>query len=192
MATPGGVTAPDNPPAPPSDPAPAEGPAADGTGGLLTGNDGLPLPQIPGEKAKLIKSGINKGLAVAPQQAPPEVKAIIAAANRIALFKKYPYRYGGGHRSFTDSAYDCSGTASYALRGANLVSSPLPSGSYMKWGEKGYGRWVTVFAHPGHMYLVIAGLRYDTSGTTDGTRWDAQKRSPAGYQIRFPDAPWNI
>ena len=132
-----------------------------------------------GKRAKLVN-----GQAVAPRSAPPRVKKAIAAANRI---DHKPYRYGGGHGSFNDSAYDCSGAVSYVLHAAGLLKSPMPSGSFMNWKRPGYGKWITVFAHGGHAYAVIAGLRWDTSMTPgDGPGWSAQMRSPAGFSIRHP------
>jgi cell wall-associated NlpC family hydrolase len=122
--------------------------------------------------------------AIAPVDAPPAVKAAIAAANRIV---GKPYRYGGGHARFLDSGYDCSGTVSFALRGARLLTSPLPSSRFMSWGERGAGQWITVYAHGGHAYAVIAGLRLDTAGPGErGPRWRTQMRSTAGFVARHP------
>jgi hypothetical protein len=115
---------------------------------------------------------------------PRAVRQIIAAANRIA---RHPYRYGGGHASFTDSAYDCSGSVSYALRGARLLSAPLDSGGFMSWGAAGRGRWVTIYAKPSHMYMVVRGRRFDTTGRAEtGSRWQPDARSSAGYTVRHP------
>ncbi len=126
------------------------------------------------------------GNAIAPADAPEAVKQIIAAGNRI---HDLPYRYGGGHRAdFRDSAYDCSGSVSYALRGAGLLDSPMPSGGFMRWGESGAGRWVTIYANPGHMYMVVAGLRFDTSGRAKaGSRWQTDMRPTSGYAVRHPE-----
>ena len=124
------------------------------------------------------------GLASAPAGAPQQVIDAIAAANRIV---GKPYRYGGGHGSFEDSGYDCSGAASYALHGADVLDAPLDSSSLMSFGESGEGEWITVYAHGGHAYLVIAGLRFDTSGSgEEGPRWRPEKRSPSGYTVRHP------
>jgi peptidoglycan hydrolase-like protein with peptidoglycan-binding domain len=124
------------------------------------------------------------GLADAPAGAPPAVTAAIAAGNAIATL---PYRYGGGHRSFTDSAYDCSGSVSYALRGAGLIDAPLPSGDLATWGAPGAGAWMTVYANAGHAFMVVAGLRFDTSGRSrGGSRWQAAPRSTAGFTARHP------
>jgi cell wall-associated NlpC family hydrolase len=124
------------------------------------------------------------GLAVAPESAPEAVKAIIAAGNKIA---KKPYRYGGGHGRWNDSGYDCSGSISYALHGAGLVSRPRSSGEYETWASSGRGEWITVYANGGHAYMVVAGLRFDTSGLDeDGSRWHRTKRPTDGYVVRHP------
>jgi cell wall-associated NlpC family hydrolase len=153
-------------------------PALAGSGGVGTGsgdnNDG------PAGKAKL-----RNGLAVAPSNAPSRVKQVIAAANDIAKGK--PYCYGGGHGSFNDNCYDCSGAVSYALHGGDFVSSPMPSGSYGSWGKRGKGKWITVFANSGHVYAVIAGLRFDTSMTPgEGPGWSNEMRSSSGFRVRHP------
>ena len=124
------------------------------------------------------------GLAVAPADAPEAVKQVIAAGNEIA---KKPYKYGGGHGSWNDSGYDCSGSVSYALHGAGLVRRPRDSGEFMSWGSRGRGEWITVYAHGGHMYMMVAGLRFDTSGREeDGTRWHDTRASREGYAVRHP------
>ena len=139
---------------------------------------------VPGAKATLLPNG----LAAAPLDAPPEVHAAIAAANRIV---GKPYRYGGGHARVEDSGYDCSGTVSYALIGAKLLKTPLDSGSFMRWGAAGPGEWITVYTNPGHAFAVIAGLRLDTSAAGDpsgrkGPRWRPALRSTRGYRARHP------
>jgi cell wall-associated NlpC family hydrolase len=127
----------------------------------------------------------DDGLAVAPADAPEAVKAIIAAGNKIA---KKPYKYGGGHSKFRDTGYDCSGSVSYALHGAGLIKRPMDSGEFMKWGPRGRGTWVTIRSNRGHMYMVVAGLRFDTSARkTDGSRWTDEMRSARGYVGRHPD-----
>jgi len=123
--------------------------------------------------------------AIPPGSAPDPVKNAIYAANRIT---KKPYRYGGGHRRFRDTAYDCSGAVSYALRGAGLLDSPLFSSLFMKWGEAGRGQWITVYTNPGHAYVVIAGLRFDTSGPGErGPCWRQGVRSSRGFVARHPE-----
>ncbi len=134
----------------------------------------------PGERAALID-----GEAVAPAGAPLVVKAVIEAANRI---NETPYVWGGGHGSFEDSGYDCSGAVSYALHGGGLISSPLDSGGFTAWGSPGGGSWITVYANYGHAYMVVAGLRFDTSMTGgNGPRWSTEMRSSSGFTARHPD-----
>ena len=124
------------------------------------------------------------GLAVAPAGAPPQVQAIIAAGNQIA---SKPYVFGGGHGKWDDVGYDCSGSVSFALHGAGLLDQAMPSGSFVSWGDPGPGQWVTIYANGGHIYMVVAGLRFDTSGrSVHNTRWQAEQRSSAGYTVRHP------
>jgi peptidoglycan hydrolase-like protein with peptidoglycan-binding domain len=115
---------------------------------------------------------------------PSVVARVIAAANRI---QRKPYKYGGGHGRWNDSGYDCSGSVSYALRGGGLLSSALTSSGFMRWGAPGRGRRITVYASPGHVYMVIDGRRFDTTGRSEtGSRWQASDRSSAGYVVRHP------
>ena len=115
---------------------------------------------------------------------PAVVRRIIAAGDRIA---HKPYKYGGGHGRWNDTGYDCSGSVSYALHGAGLLSSSLTSGGFMSWGSRGPGRWVTIYASPSHVYMVVAGRRFDTTGRNEtGTRWQPSDRSSAGYVVRHP------
>ena len=133
-----------------------------------------------GEKAIVTPDG----KAIAPESAPPEVKAIIAAGNEIS---HKPYRYGGGHGKWKDSGYDCSGSVSYALHGADLLDRPMASGGFMSWAKAGKGEWVTTYAHEGHMYMVVAGIRFDTSAKgPGGSRWTTEMRSTRGYVARHP------
>jgi hypothetical protein len=159
--------------------------AARGTGGAVF----VPPPPPPQ------KAYIWSGRAVAPASAPARVKRVIAAANEIV---EKPYRYGGGHRAFRrgwlDSGYDCSGAVSHALHGGGFLRSPLPSGALMSWGSSGPGRWMTVYAHGGHVYLVVAGLRFDTSmrdpdapGPSTGPRWSKTLRRSASFVPRHPN-----
>jgi hypothetical protein len=157
--------------------------------GLWTG------PEVPGTKAMLLADGT----AAAPADAPEQVKQAIWAANSLQAL---PYRYGGGHNLKFDvsEGADCSGTVSFALHAAGLLKAPLDSGSFMSWGHRGKGAWITVFTNPGHAYAKIAGLRLDTSvagmsRTTkgfaasvfeSGPRWRPMDRSPRGYVRRHP------
>lgn len=139
-------------------------------------------PTVPGQKAKLLKDG----RAVAPESAPQIVKDVIAAANKI---EDKPYLWGGGHGSWKAKGYDCSGAMSYALHGGNLLKTPLDSTGFMSYGERGVGEWITTYGHGGHAYMVVAGLRWDTSGNTDGTdgpSWFNDERSPRGFTARHP------
>jgi len=127
----------------------------------------------------------DDGLAVAPASAPQEVKDIIEAGNEIAT---KPYKYGGGHGRWRDSGYDCSGSISYALHGAGLLDQALDSTGFMSWGDRGRGEWVTIYANSGHAYMVVAGLRFDTSARKQtGNRWSETMRSPSGYVKRHPE-----
>ena len=146
-------------------------------------------PPTPPAKAKLVD-----GRVIAPASAPRRVKRAITAANRIV---EKPYIYGGGHSPFEKgvlaAGYDCSGAVSYALYGGRFLLSPLPSGSMMSWGRTGPGRWITVYAHGGHAYAVIAGFRFDTSmhdadapGPSSGPRWSRTLRESSAFVARHP------
>jgi peptidoglycan hydrolase-like protein with peptidoglycan-binding domain len=140
-----------------------------------------PTKLAPGDRATID----SNGLAMAPASAPQAVKDIIAAGNNIA---HKPYRYGGGHGRWNDTGYDCSGSVSYALHGAGLLNTQLTSGEFETWGVAGAGQWVTIYANGGHVYMMVAGLRFDTSGlSSDGTRWHTSSRSSSGYVVRHPD-----
>jgi hypothetical protein len=145
-------------------------------------------PPPPPEEATLVD-----GRVIAPASAPRRVKRVIEAANRLV---EKPYVYGGGHKPFSstlDSGYDCSGAVSYALYGGRFLRSPLPSGALMSWGEEGPGEWITVYAHGGHAYIVVAGLRFDTSmrdpdapGPSTGPRWSRTLRESDAFVARHP------
>ena len=141
-------------------------------------------PMVSGSRAVL-----RNGVAYAPSQAPQSVKNAIWAANTL---RRKPYVWGGGHGSFNDRGYDCSGTISFALHGAGLLNSPLPSNDLMRYGERGRGRWVTIYSRNGHTFAVIAGLRLDTTdlgrGGDVGPRWYAYGRDTSGYVARHPAA----
>jgi cell wall-associated NlpC family hydrolase len=147
-------------------------------------------PPPPPEKATLVD-----GRVIAPASAPTRIKRVIAAANRLV---KKPYVYGGGHKPYSsasrlDRGYDCSGSVSYALHGGGFLRSPLPSGSLMNWGRSGPGTWITVYTSPSHAYVVIAGLRFDTSmhdpdapGPRTGPRWSSTLRKSKAFIARHP------
>jgi cell wall-associated NlpC family hydrolase len=125
---------------------------------------------------------LSDGTAVAPENAPDVVKRVIMAANEIA---KFPYKWGGGHGAWRDNGYDCSGSVSFALAGAGLLRSPLTSGGFLNYGAPGAGRWITIYTSYGHIFMVIGGLRFDTSGQgRAGTRWQAEPRSTSGFAMR--------
>ncbi|MFN2615849.1 MAG: hypothetical protein ABR581_01860 [Thermoleophilaceae bacterium] len=127
---------------------------------------------------------LHDGTAQAPADAPDVVKRVILAANEIA---KFPYKWGGGHGSWRDSGYDCSGSVSFALAGAGLLDRPLASGNFVSWGADGPGDWITIYANSGHIFMVVAGLRFDTSGQgRAGTRWQDAARSTGGFAVRHP------
>ncbi|TMM10636.1 MAG: NlpC/P60 family protein [Actinobacteria bacterium] len=138
-------------------------------------------PGAPGGRAILLPNG----QAEAPVNAPGVVARVIAGGNAIANF---PYIWGGGHGSWQDNGYDCSGSVSYALAAGGLLKSPLTSGSFESWGDPGPGKWITIEASGGHVYMYVAGLRFDTSGRSGplGTRWSTLIRSNAGFVARHP------
>ena len=112
------------------------------------------------------------------------VARVVAAANAIA---GKPYVYGGGHGSFESAGYDCSGSVSYALHGGGLISSPIDSTGFMSYGAPGPGKRITIYANPGHVYMVIDGRRFDTSARSEtGSRWTGTSRSGSGYVVRHP------
>src|SRR6266403_2927281 len=134
------------------------------------------------------KACLRFGQACAPEKAPLAVKRAIWAANQL---RSKPYRYGGGHHSFNDRGYDCSGTISYALAGAGLIKSPMSSGEFRHFGRRGRGKWITVYARDGHTFAIIAGLRLDTTPyLTAHDRWApawySAVRTPSGFEARHP------
>ena len=129
----------------------------------------------------------QNGYAIAPPKAPERVLLAVAAGNRIAGL---PYAYGGGHGGGNDDAFDCSGAASYVLHAAGLLVSPMPSEGFRHYGESGPGEWISVYARHGHVFLVIAGLRFDTGWNGDhssGPQWTTHGRPATGCVIRHPE-----
>jgi cell wall-associated NlpC family hydrolase len=184
-----------------STPAPAStGPVSTATGGAPVGSaatsssagdvaatelaaEAKPQLLVPGSLARYVN-----GLAAAPMSAPASVQQVIWAANQIIGL---PYIFGGGHASFVSPGYDCSGTVSFALHGASLISTPMDSSEFEGWGGHGIGRWVTIFTNPEHAYMTIAGLRLDTSSADDptneqGPRWRPLRPANAGFMMRHP------
>lgn len=128
---------------------------------------------------------IVQGKAVPPAGLPKKVMEAVSAGNEIVGL---PYKYGGGHRSFDDNGYDCSGTVSYALHGAGLIHSPGTSSSFRKYGKSGVGKYITIYAKSGHTFIIIAGLRLDTgyNGENEGPKWSTKSRPIKGYSARHP------
>jgi cell wall-associated NlpC family hydrolase len=137
------------------------------------------IPPSVGRRAEVISSGE----AAAPFDAPQVVIQVVEAANQIA---RTPYRWGGGHGAWRDKGYDCSGSVSFALAAAGLLSQPLDSTRFMSYGNAGPGKWITIYANAGHAWMTIAGLRFDTGGLKSGTRWQASMRSTDGFVVRHP------
>jgi hypothetical protein len=155
-------------------------------------------PDAPAEEPEVIQwpapprgayATMRKGSrkARAPKSAPKPVKKMIRAANQLV---RKPYKWGGGHARIKDRGYDCSGAVSYVLRAGGYLSYPLDSGGLAKWGKRGAGNWVRVYAHKNHAFMVIAGLRFDTSpyGASGGKgpRWRDTVRPTKGFKLRHP------
>jgi cell wall-associated NlpC family hydrolase len=157
------------------------------------GSNGSYTPPSPAERKRIYTAthpvgGVDSALllnrtALAPASAPDPIRQMISAANQIV---GQPYVWGGGHGSFQSKGYDCSGAVSYALAGAGLVQAPMTSGGFMSYGIPGPGRWLTIYANPGHVYAVIAGLRWDTVGDARGSgpRWHPLDAYPQGFVAR--------
>jgi hypothetical protein len=151
-----------------------------------------PTETVPGAPEGAPLSGtatlLPNGTALAPPNAPFAIQNAIRAANRIHT---RTYIWGGGHRRWKSKGYDCSGAVSYVLHAAGLLSAPLVSGQLARWGYPGTGGWITVFANRHHTFMVIAGLRFDTSPVGEtlnqgrGPRWRVYLRSATGYAIRY-------
>jgi cell wall-associated NlpC family hydrolase len=130
-----------------------------------------PAPSPAQRTAANCGATLIDGEAVPPAGAPPVVKRVIAAANEI---DGTPYIWGGGHASFTAKGYDCSGAVSYALHGADLLDYTMVSGQLAHYGDPGPGRWITIYANAEHVFMVVAGLRFDTRNDPEhitGPRW---------------------
>jgi hypothetical protein len=159
-----------------------------GGAGILPG----PTPQstpshpiVPGAVAKIIH-----GVAYAPSLAPLAVQRAIWAGNKI---RTKPYIYGGGHGTFNDAGYDCSGTVSYLLHSGGLIDVTMDSSEFMSWGLRGHGHWISVYSNPGHAFIQIAGIRMDTSSEGDpnytggsGPRWRPLLQDTSGFTVRHP------
>jgi len=174
--------------------------AAPATAGVSVGPASASLPQplsVTDIRKQLAQSGMTAsttqatltpdGLAVAPVDAPAAVQAVINAGNEIA---RLPYRYGGGHMTYEDSAYDCSGSISYVFAAAHLLDHTVVSGQLEQWGDAGPGKWITVFANVGHTFMYVAGLRFDTVALAEtGSRWSdrpANEPDLKTFSVRHP------
>ena len=141
-------------------------------------------PPPPPEPLARAAVSSDRRTALAPVGAPAAVVNAVAAANRIT---RKPYKWGGGHGRWRDTGYDCSGSVSYVLHAAGLLRVARASGDLMSYGWGGEGKWITIYANGGHAYMVIAGLRFDTSGSgEEGPRWRLEPRSGRGYAKRHP------
>jgi hypothetical protein len=156
-----------------------------GLGAAATAPSTPAQPVVQGDLAKIIK-----GVAYAPSYAPIQVKRAIWAGNKIRL---KPYLYAGGHGTWNDVGYDCSGTVSFVLHAAGLLKVSMDSSEFESWGQKGLGQWITVYTNPGHAFIEIAGIRFDTSAEDDpnpppgtGPRWRPVMDGTAGFQSRHP------
>lgn len=164
-------------------------PGAAGYAAVLPPRDSLPLPapQLPLDPPPGAEIRLVGRVARGSAQLPSVVQVVIAAANRL---QDKPYRWGGGHGRVDDSGYDCSGSVSYVLIKAGLLSSPLPSSGFTRYGLPGRGRWITIYARNGHAFMTICGLRLDTGGSRgrgeSGPRWRLDGRGGAGFVMRHP------
>jgi hypothetical protein len=137
------------------------------------------IPPAAGNRAEVTP----QGQAAVPFDAPPVVQTVVQAANEIA---KTPYRWGGGHGAWRDKGYDCSGSVSFALAAAGLLDGPLTSGGFLQYGAAGRGKWITLWTNQTHIFMEVAGIRYDTGGLRSGTRWQPTMRPTAGFTPRHP------
>ena len=163
---------------------PAQGDGEGAKGATIT------LPKLrrsngPTDDAAISNADVLKnGIALPPIEAPEEVRKIIEAGNQIA---RTPYLWGGGHGKWLDHGYDCSGSVSFALANAGLLRGPQTSGALMGWGAPGKGKWITIYANAGHVFMEVAGVRFDTSGNRKtGSRWQSDMRPTGGYVARHP------
>jgi cell wall-associated NlpC family hydrolase len=137
------------------------------------------IPPASGNRAEVTP----QGQAAVPFDAPPVVATVVQAANEIA---KTPYRWGGGHGAWRDKGYDCSGSVSFALAAAGLLDGPLTSGGFLQYGSPGRGKWITLWTNQTHIFMEVAGIRYDTGGLRSGTRWQPTMRPTSGFTPRHP------
>ena len=146
------------------------------SGGMCSTAGDATLTLSPGDRATILPNGT----ATAPRNAPAAVKAAINAANQLV---NKPYIWGGGHTaplSVMQPGYDCSGSTSFVLHAAGLLGDYAEvSGDLESWGAAGPGRWITIYANSGHVFMNIAGLAFNTawyatvvpSTPSSGPRW---------------------
>ena len=129
-------------------------------------------------------TALPNGVALPPLEAPEAVMEVIRAGNSIA---RSPYKWGGGHGNFLDDGYDCSGSVTFALYSAGLIAGSATSGQLMSYGKPGKGRWITLYTNDGHVFMEVAGIRFDTSAAKrTGSRWTNERRPTTGYVARHP------
>ena len=171
------------------------GATAAATANTSSGGAGMAPPPGPVSTPShpIVRGSVGKivnDVAYAPSYAPIQVQRAIWAGDKI---RHKPYIWGGGHGSFNDAGYDCSGSVSYVLHAAGLLTTPMDSSEFMGWGHRGLGRWITVYTNPSHAFVEIAGIRFDTSAEADphpqsgsGPRWRPLFPHPAGFLARHP------
>ena len=167
-------------------------PAVGATGGVAAaeqvpwGAGCMPTPAGAVRTSANCGAELVEGRAIAPPRAPTAVKRAIAAANHL---RGRPYVWGGGHASFASHGYDCSGAVGYVLHAAGLLGTTMVSGQLAHWGDAGLGRWISVYANAEHVYMTIAGLRFDTRSDppgVSGPRWHRAKVEGRGFAARHP------
>jgi hypothetical protein len=178
-----GGSAPEPAVEPPAAQAPPTNAPKPGRGASASGDIELSRPSTAGDGIRQA-TALPNGIALPPLEAPEAVRQMIEAGNVIA---RSPYLWGGGHGKWVDTGYDCSGSVSFVLASAGYLEAPLASGPLMSWGAPGRGKWVTVYSHQGHVFMEVAGIRFDTSGAREtGSRWQNELRSTAGFVARHP------
>ncbi|MFZ0041450.1 MAG: hypothetical protein WAK93_09095 [Solirubrobacteraceae bacterium] len=162
-----------------------DGAGGAGLGAPIEAPSTIAHPTVTGARAKVIH-----GVAYAPSYAPIQVKKAIWAGDQI---RTKPYIYGGGHGTWKDAGYDCSGSVSYVLHAAGLLKTSMDSTDFESWGRSGKGQWITVYTNAGHAFVQIAGIRFDTSAEDDpnpppgtGPRWRPVMHRAPGFETRHP------
>jgi cell wall-associated NlpC family hydrolase len=159
----------------------APDPAAEGYAAVLPERDTVPSPApVDDRRASLVGRQV-----IAPAGVPSVVLTAINAGNRL---QTKTYKWGGGRARLEDTGYDCSGSVSYVLIHAGLLRSPINSGAFTRYGSAGPGRWITIHARSGHVFMTICGLRLDTGGHAGrGPRWCPDlRRAGSGFVMRHP------